>query len=81
MPRRQQGTEADVHHADARAGDVQEGDLSRTITLAAKEERGDHRDAVSGHEREGTEDVEEDDEAVHGPIVGWLSRARLAMIG
>ena len=61
--------------------DVKEGDLASAISLATQAERGDHRDAMSGHEREGAEDVEEDDRSVHGPIVGWLSRAWLAMIG
>ena len=62
-------------------GEIQEGDLARAVALATKAERGDHRDAMSGHEREGAEHVEEDDPSVHGPIVGWLSRAWLAMIG
>ena len=51
------------------------------VPLATKAEGGDHRDSVSGHECEGAEHVEEDDPSVHGPIVGWLSRARLATIG
>jgi hypothetical protein len=61
----QQEGEADVHGADAEAGDLEQRRLLVAIRDRAQPDRDDHRGAVGHDEDERADDVQEDDPRIH----------------